>query len=144
MPWLHISGGHWWLSSPVTPRVARGASVRWWQRPCEAGRVEWNCRAAPKVAFENRALLQAIPVKGDLFVLVRQPKKKGRAEKGVAKATSQALISGMCVSNHVYNIIQRMDVVNWLHGIHLRAFWWLGDSESVGVCRHRAGHRDPG
>jgi hypothetical protein len=103
------------------------------------------CRAAPQVAFENRALLQAIPVKGDLFVLVRQPKKKGRAEKGVAKATSQALISGMCVSNHVYNIIQRMDVVNWLHGIHLRAFWWwLGDSETVGVRRHRAGHRDPG
>lgn len=31
-------------------------------------------------------------------------------------------ISGMCVSNHVYHIIQRMDVVNWLHGIHLTAF----------------------
>ena len=109
-----------------SPRGARGLSQMMVEALWGAEFFVMACRAAPQVAFENRALLQAIPVKGDLFVLVRQPKKKGRAEKGVAKATSQALISGMCVSNNVYNIIQRMDVVNWLHGIHLRAFWWLG------------------
>ena len=63
-----ISGGDWWLSSPVTPRVARGASVRWWRlvRQAEssdglpwffftAGGV-WKPRTAPSDSSEGWSL----------------------------------------------------------------------------------------